>query len=103
MALTVGLHYNISPETYFSDPAETPSLSASIAHTLVSKSPIHAWMQHPRLGGRGKKPTRAMDLGSVVHALLLGAGKEYCVIRAPDGEPEYEDFKKKAAREARDE
>jgi hypothetical protein len=98
-----GLYEHISAEQYHADElCSVPTLSASIAHTLVSKSPLHAWAQHPRLGGRGKKPTAAMDLGSVVHALLLGKGKQFAVVKAPEGEPEFEDFKKKAAREARD-
>lgn len=97
-----GLYDDLSPEVYFADPCKDPSLSASVAHTLVSRSPRHAWMQHPRFGAKGKKPTREMDLGSVVHALLLEKGKDFVVIRAPAGEPEFEDFKKKAAKEARD-
>jgi hypothetical protein len=102
MTLGFGLYEDIDSEAYFSDPCEVPSLSQSIAHTLVSRSPLHAWTQHPKLGGIGKKPSKEMDTGSVVHALLLGKGKRFVVIRAPEGEDEYQDFKKKAAREARD-
>jgi hypothetical protein len=102
VSLPVGIHYDIPPELYYADPCDTPSLSASIAHLLASKSPYHAWLAHPRFGRRSKSPTRAMDLGSICHALLLGTGKEYVVIAAPEGEPEFEDFKKKAARELRD-
>lgn len=103
MSLPVGLHYDITSEQYHSDPVGTPSLSSSIAHTLVSRSPLHAWTQHPRFGGRSKRPTQAMDLGSVVHALLLGCGKQFVAIKAPEGQPEFEDFKKKLAKDARDE
>jgi hypothetical protein len=102
MALGVGLYENIDSEVYFDDPCEVPSLSQSIAHTLVSRSPLHAWTQHPKLGGIGKKPSKEMDTGSVVHALLLGKGKRMLVIVDPEtGEP-FGDFKKKAARELRD-
>lgn len=112
MALPIGLHFDVPQDAYHADPTDGLALSASVAHTLVSKSPMHAWLQHPKLGGKSKRPTRAMDLGSVCHALLLGAGKEYAVIknlRADEIDPktkepegEFEDFKKKAAKEARD-
>lgn len=98
-----GLYADVSEEDYFADQlGSEPSLSSSIAHTLVSRSPLHAWAQHPRFGARGKKPTKEMDLGSVAHTLLLGRGKRFVVIKAPEGEEDYQDFKKKAAREARD-
>ncbi len=74
---------------------QLPGLSSSIATTLIMKSPLHAWMQHPHYGGKGKKPTKAMNLGTVVHALVLGAGKEYAVL-------EYDNYKTKLAQEARD-
>lgn len=82
-------------EEYFADPCATPSLSQSCAHTLLSKSPYHAWLEHPRLGGVGREPTKAKDNGSLVHSLLLGTGKEIAIVDA-------EDFKTKAAREERD-
>jgi hypothetical protein len=98
-----GIYSDVSEDAYFSDQlGDQPSLSSSIAHTLVSRSPLHAWAQHPRFGARGKKPTREMDLGSVAHTLLLGRGKRFVVIKPPEGEEDYQDFKKKAAREARD-
>jgi hypothetical protein len=112
MSLGPGLHFDVSSDAYHGDPTPDIALSASVAHTLVSKSPMHAWLQHPKLGGKSKDPTRAMDLGSVVHALLLGAGKGFAVIKNPrageldpktkEPEGEFEDFKRKAAKEARD-
>lgn len=80
---------------YFTDPCATPSLSASIAHTLTSESPLHAHARHPRLGGVPRKDTRAFDMGSLSHVLLLGEGKQIEVIDA-------EDWKTKIAREDRD-
>jgi len=86
----------VTPEEYHADPCERPSLSASIAATLVNRSPAHAWLEHPRLGGVGIEPTRAMDMGSLVHRLVLGIGPDVAVIDA-------DDWRSKAAREARDE
>jgi len=85
----------MSADEYHSDPLPTPSLSSSIAHTLVSRSPLHAWSQHPRLGGVPREPTKSLDRGSLSHALMLGAGKELAIL-------DFDDFRTKAAREARD-
>lgn len=72
-----------------------PTLSASIANLLVTRSPAHAWEAHPRLGGRPgrevvsedgevdepesreeKKATDDMRAGTIVHALVLGRGED---------------------------
>lgn len=70
-------------------------LSSSIASTLITRSPKHAWQQHPRFGGNGKRPTKEMDRGAAIHALVLGKGKQFAIL-------DFEDYKKKAAQEARD-
>lgn len=82
---------DIAPEEYHA----RDGLSASIATTLITRSPLHAWQQHPRYGGRGKAPTKAMDIGSVVHALVLGVGKAFEVLA-------FDDYRTKAAQTARD-
>lgn len=83
------------PEQYFADPCDVPSLTQSIAVTLVTQSEAHAYVRHPRLGGKSKQATAAMDEGSVIDALLLGNGKELFAIDA-------DSFRTKAARELRD-
>ena len=40
----------ISPDEYH----ERDGLSASVATTLINKSPLHAWSQHPKYGGKSK-------------------------------------------------
>jgi hypothetical protein len=70
-------------------------LSSSIATTLITRSPLHAWSQHPMYGARGKTPTDEMDFGSVVHALSLGAGKRFAVLP-------FDDFRTNAAKASRD-
>lgn len=67
-----------------------PRLSRSIAVTLLSRSPLHAWHQHPKLGGGlAETPTRSLEGGSLIHALLLGEGPKIEVamipMRGPDG------------------
>lgn len=85
----------IEAEVYHSDPCPSPSLSNSIAYQLTTRSPRHAWLAHPRLGAKRRPPTKTMDRGSLVHALLLGSGPQIAEVDA-------EDWKTKAAREQRD-
>jgi hypothetical protein len=81
---------------YHADPLPTPSLSASCAHTLLSRSPYHAWLEHPKLGGADRKHTRAMGTGTLIHAHLLGVTNgELVIVDAAN-------YKTKAAQEARD-
>lgn len=82
-------------DEYHADPCKVPSLSSSIAHTILSKSPLHGWAQHPKLGGAKSKPKKTFDNGNLSHALLLGAGKDIAVIDAPN-------FRTKVARQLRD-
>lgn len=82
---------------YFADPCATPSLSQSIAHTMLARSPLHAWAEHPRLGNCAEATTtKALDAGQLIHKLLLGAGREIEVVQAPD-------WRTKAAQQQRDE
>lgn len=85
----------LTADEYFADPCDKPSLSSSIARKLVSESPRHAYSAHPRLGGHSRAPTKAMNAGSVMHALLLDGGKD--IVEIP-----YKDFKTKAAQVDRD-
>jgi hypothetical protein len=90
-----GLYLDISEAEYHNDPHGTPSLSSTIARTLVRESPAHAYLKHPKLGGAKFEPKTDMDRGTLLHKLLLGAGREVAVI-------ECDDWKKPANRELRD-
>lgn len=85
-----GVH-DLDFAAYLRDPCPEPSLTASIAHMLVERSPAHAW--HRYHADRAYR--RDAAIGTVFHALFLGSGGEYEVIDA-------DDFRTKAAREARD-
>lgn len=67
---------------YHRDPCEEPSLSHSIAHTLVSESAAHAWMRHPRFGDRQRDPTDAQIEGTLLHKMILGKGPDVVLIAA---------------------
>jgi hypothetical protein len=98
MAMTPGLYIDISEEQYHADRLDdsTPSLSVSIAQALVLESAAHAYLRHPRLGGQPVVPSTIMDRGTLIHALLLGKGRELAIV-------ECEDWKKPANRKLRDE
>ena len=82
---------DVSPEEYHL----RPGLSASIATVLIERSPRHAKAQHPAYGGKGRAPTKATDLGSVVHAIVLGKGKQFAPVP-------FDDYRTAAARKTRD-
>lgn len=86
---------DVSDEEYFADPCAVPSLSQSIANLLVTESPRHAWLRHPRLGGVADEATKATTEGTMIHKLLLGQGADIVLIDA-------EDFRTNAAKNARD-
>lgn len=73
-----------------------PSLSSSVAKLLISRSPKHAWLTHPRLNPnyREEEDSR-FDLGGAAHALLLEGEDRMAVVEA-------DDWRTKAAKEARD-
>lgn len=52
-------------------PQGYPYLSQSIATTLLNDSPAHAHLTHPMLGGVARKATKSMDLGTLLHSLVL--------------------------------
>lgn len=76
--------------------ADVPTLNSHIAHEIITKSPLHAQMLHPKMGGISKDPNKAMDRGTLIHACLLHAG------RAPVKIIEADNYRTKKAQEERD-
>ena len=80
-----GIYLNISADDYFADPAPEPSLTQSIAKTILAQSAEHAQWDHPRLGN-GREPEeeykQAREIGNVAHKILLGRGKDVTIIEA---------------------
>ena len=74
-----------------------PALSSSIAKVLLSRSPRHAWLEHPRLNPDYMPEERAtFDTGTAAHALLLEGVDRMAVL-------DYPDWRTNAAKAARDE
>lgn len=89
--------YDLTAAVYHSDPVIQPSCSASIGSTIIMERPIHAWTAHPRLNpAHEHSDSTKFDMGTVAHALMLGAGKDIAIIDAGD-------WRTKAAQLARDE
>lgn len=77
--------FEMSADDYHADKiGDVPTLSASIAQRLVTRSAWHAFMRHPRFGGKSGKPTKEMDRGTIIHALLLGKSRDIVLVDASD-------------------
>jgi len=87
---------DVTPAAYHRDPCKVPSLSQSIAHTLVEHSPLHAYTRHPRLGAQPAESSAAMDAGTLIHKLILGCGKDIAVLP-------FDEYRTNEAKAARDE
>lgn len=95
MSLEPGIYDELPAEEYHADPAP-PSLSAHIAHLMISRSPLHAWAAHPQLNPNFKRVEKDhFDLGTVAHTLLLGEENRCHVVEAND-------WRKQDARDVRD-
>jgi PDDEXK-like domain of unknown function (DUF3799) len=101
--------YEITHAEYHLDPCCTPSLSCSIARKLIRQTPRHAWQAHPRFGNIGMVPSRVMDDGSAMHAMMLEQPHLIDTIRTVygpkhknKGEP-VTDYRTAEAQEERDE
>lgn len=89
---------NCTTAEYLSDPAPEPSLSSSIAKVLLERSPAHARLMHPRLGGQRSDSTNATDMGALIHRLVLGKGTEIQVVDAQNWRTKYAKDARDAAR-----
>ena len=81
--------YRLTNMVYHADPCIEPSLSASIGRILYDRSPLHAWMIHPRFGAEEQVVStdkqKRLDLGNAAHSVLLENDWESIeVVNAPD-------------------
>jgi hypothetical protein len=91
---------SVDAQTYHSDAiADVPSLSASVAVTMIQKSPLHAFTAHPRLNPAYVAPDAKTewDVGTAAHSLLLEGNDVAYIVEG------YDNFKTKAAQLERDE
>lgn len=92
--MDAGVH-KISAEEYHRDPAPAPSLSAGVAHRILTQCSKHAWFAHPRLNPEYQSEDKTeYDLGACSHAVLLEGEGGIEAINASD-------WRKAEAKEAR--
>jgi hypothetical protein len=88
--------YALSEAQYHADPCAVPSLTRTIAGIICEKSPAHAYVAHPRLGGDAPSASSTnADLGTAFHAAALRGENRVAVL-------EFDDFKSGAAKAARE-
>lgn len=79
--LSPGVHFDVEDAVYHADPCDRPSLSSTLARTLLDQSPLHAWYAHPRLNPDWEPTHKAhFDIGRAAHSAVLGKGGKYCAI-----------------------
>jgi hypothetical protein len=64
----------IPMSAYVADPCPEPSLTKGAVNDLDRKTARHAYLRHPRLGGKSTY-SRTADRGSAAHSELLGDGE----------------------------
>lgn len=72
--------YDMPEDEYHADPVPVGSLSASGAKSLLPPNSCPAIFDHNRRNG--STPSRAMELGSAAHAVVLGIGQPMAVVKA---------------------
>jgi hypothetical protein len=88
----------MTAEQYHADPCPAPSLSSSTIKRLINGSPFHAWFEHPRLNPDFTVEDQAehFAIGDIAHQILLGGASNVQVL-------DFQDWRTKAAKEARTE
>ncbi len=84
---------------YHSDPCPEPSLSRSVAYEIVTRTPGHARVMHPRLNPDHEEThDEKFDIGSAAHKLILGKGRGVHIIDAKDYRTDAAKFARDTAR-----
>jgi hypothetical protein len=87
--------YEMHLRRYLADPCPEPSLNTGTVAALSHQSPLHAYHQHPRLGAAARESATRADIGSAIHAKVLGG--------APVVYLAFDDWRTNAAQRERDE
>lgn len=87
-----GIFSDLPMDAYIAERA----FSSGLAHTLLSRSPLHAWVDSPWNPAREQDQSGTADIGTYAHALLLEGEAESLVI-CP-----FDDWRKADARAMRD-
>lgn len=97
MGITIPGRYQMPLPEYVNDPCPLPSVNSGIAHTLLTKSPRHAWYEHPKLNPKYEPDNSSRsDIGTIAHALFLEQDDSRVVVIAAA------DWRTKGARDQRE-
>lgn len=94
--------YEVPASVYHADfgGLGAPSLSKSVAHILLTKSPAHARVAHPKLNPDYVNVEKDIfDIGTVVHALLLEGEAGVSIVEKSDWKTNEAKEAKQAARD----
>ena len=93
-----GIYYDVPAAEYHADCADGVSFSASIGNTLITQSPYHAMLEHPKLNKapRVRDYSKEAAFGTVAHSVLLGKDADTIAVL------DFADFRTNAAKDARD-
>lgn len=77
--LAAGIHFDVPEAVYHGDRlCASPSLSSTLARTILARSPLHAWTAHPRLNPAWEPvEKKTFDIGRAAHRAVLGRGGDY--------------------------
>lgn len=97
LRLSADFYDNVASVDYHKDPAQEPSLSSSIAKTLVTRTPLIAWREHPRLNPEFEpEVNEKFDMGDALHDGLSSGGARISLV---DG---FDNWMKADAKKLRD-
>jgi hypothetical protein len=73
--------YQLPADVYHADPCPAPSLSSTLAKTMIAQSPLHAWDKSPLLNPNYEQAdSKTFDIGRAAHRAVLGKGEGYVAI-----------------------
>lgn len=84
-----GIYSGIPIDAYIADRlCAVPTLSSGCANRIESISPLHGWIDHPRLNpDHAHDVAKKADIGSVAHDVLLEGGTDRIEIIDPEDYP----------------
>ena len=90
-----GIYDNVPMESYIADPCPEPSLSKGVIGTIIDRSPLHAYAEHPRLGAKDDTHSNEASMGSAIHGLVCGGAERIVWL-------DFDNYATKDAKAARD-
>ena len=82
--MSAGIH-KLPMAAYLADPCPQPSASAGVLETILTRSPLHAKWEHPKLSpAYAPAQSTTFDIGTAAHGMILEGDDKVCVVEADD-------------------